>query len=126
MAKKRKLKTPDWIVEGYDSEAEYNKVKGIKKEVHRFPRDDPKRASVSPKAYPRRAQEPLTRLNCGGKTFRIRRCFKCNSDDIGVVLGEIGIWKCKKCGYKGRDIKEEELSESEFMKYLDEKGEEVA
>lgn len=112
---KGKLKTPDWIVEGYDSEAEYNKVKGIKKEVQRFPRDDPKRASVSPKA-----------LNSGGKTFKIRRCFKCNSDDVGVVLGEVGIWECKKCGYKGRDVKEEELSESEFMKYLDKKGEEVA
>ena len=109
MAKKNKLKTPDWIIEGYDSEANYNKVKGLdkkKKSDH---------CSVSPKA-----------LNSGGKTFKIRRCAKCNSDDVGVVLGEIGMWECKKCGYKGRDIKEEELSESEFMKYLDEKGEEVA
>lgn len=60
------------------------------------------------------------------KTFKIKRCPKCSSEDVGVVIGEKGIWECKKCGWKGRDVKEKELTEEGFMKYLDEKGEEVA
>ncbi len=92
---KGKLSTPDWIREGFDSEADYNKKKGIKKEKK-------------------------------GKTFKLRKCPKCNSDDVKIVIGEIGVWECKKCGYKGEEINVEELGEDEFMKYLDEKGEEVA
>lgn len=61
------------------------------------------------------------------KTFKVRRCPKCNSDSVEVVVGKErkGEWGCKKCGWVGSDVKEEELSEEEFMKYLDEKGEEV-
>ena len=92
---KGKLSTPDWIREGYDSEADYNKAKGIEKEKK-------------------------------GKTFKIRECPKCGSDDVAVVIGEIGMWECKKCGWKGIDIVQKELTEEEFMKYLDDKGEEVA
>jgi Zn ribbon nucleic-acid-binding protein len=86
MAKKSKIKTPDWILNGEEKKVEKKK----------------------------------------GKTFRIRRCPKCNSDDVRVVVGEIGVWECTSCGYRGREIKQEELSEEEFMIYLDEKGEEVA
>ncbi len=93
---KNKLATPTWILEGFDREADYNKSKGNTKEKKK------------------------------GKTFNIRECPKCASNDVGVVIGEVGMWECKKCGYKGRDIKEKELTENEFMKYLDEKGEEVA
>ena len=65
------------------------------------------------------------------KTFKIRKCPKCRSDDVGIVLiGEEGKsakeWECKKCGWKGTDINEEELTEEQFMKYLDDKGEETA
>jgi len=60
------------------------------------------------------------------KTFKIRTCPKCNSDDVKVVIGEKGVWECHKCKWKGKDIDEKELTEDEFMKYLDEKGEEVA
>ena len=97
---KSKLATPDWIKEGYDSPAEYAKAKGIKNKKEK------------------------------GKTFKIRKCPKCGSYDVGVVLtGEEGKgakeWECKKCKWKGKDVEEEELSEEQFMKYLDEKGEEV-
>lgn len=61
-----------------------------------------------------------------GKTFKVRICPKCSSDDIGVVIGEIGFWECRKCAWKGKDVGEREYDEEEFMKYLDEKGEEVA
>ena len=61
-----------------------------------------------------------------GKTFKVRECPKCGSDDIGVIIGDIGKWECHKCDWKGKDVKEKELDEEEFMKYLDEKGEEVA
>ena len=65
-----------------------------------------------------------------GKTFKIRRCPKCNSDDISVVLGfdegkGKGEWECKKCKWVGKDVKYVVVSEEEFMKYLDNKGEEV-
>lgn len=95
------MKTPDWILEGYDSEEAYNEAKG----------------------QPSKPKKE-------GKTFRLRRCPKCNSDEVNVVLtGEegkgSGEWECKKCGWTGKDIKEDVLTEDEFMKYLDEKGEEV-
>ena len=56
MAKKKKLETPAWIKEGYDSPAEYEKAKGIKTEKKT------------------------------GKTFKVRLCPKCKTDDVKVVL----------------------------------------
>tara|TARA_Y100000310_G_scaffold207483_1_gene208029 strand:+ start:5695 stop:5994 length:300 start_codon:yes stop_codon:yes gene_type:complete len=98
MVKKEKLKTPDWILGGYDSEEDYNNKKGIK--------NKPKE-----------------------KTFKIRQCPKCKSDDVGVLItgeeGRNGEWECRKCKWKGVDVKEKELTENKFMKYLDDKGEEV-
>ena len=84
MAKKKKLETPAWIKEGYDSLAEYEKAKGVK--------------STKKK----------------GKTFKVRRCPKCGSDEVKVTVGEVGVWECGKCSWKGKDIKEEELEEEEF------------
>jgi len=103
MAKKNKLQTPAWITEGYDSPEAYNKAKGI------------------------------TSKKKTGKTFKIRKCPKCGSDDVGVALinsdaeeGGGKEWQCRKCGWEGSEIKEKELTEDEFMEYLDNKGEEVA
>ncbi|MCK9595844.1 hypothetical protein M0R19_01525 [Candidatus Pacearchaeota archaeon] len=114
MAKKSKLATPDWIKEGYDSPEEYAKAKG--------------------KSVKKKTEE---------KTFKVKKCPECGSYDVNVILsgtgGEeiededsipegksAGDWECKKCKWSGRDVEEEELTEDEFMKYLDEKGEEVA
>jgi len=98
MAKKKsKLTTPEWITQGFDSPAEYEKSQG--------------------KTIKKKKTE---------KTFNIRECPKCGSDDMSVALGEVGVWECRKCKYKGSDINEKELTEDEFMKYLDKKGEEVA
>ena len=100
MAKKNKLSTPEWILEGFDSEDDYNKSKGVdkKKKV--------------------------------GKTFKIRECPKCKSDEVGLVLsgsdseqGGGKEWECRKCKWKGSDIIEKELTEDELMKHLDKKGE---
>ncbi len=97
-----KLATPDWIKEGFSSKEAYEKSKGIKNNKKEK-----------------------------GKVFKIRKCPKCNSDDVSVLLGNEegkgkGEWECKKCKWKGTNIKEEEVSEDEFMKYLDDKGEEIA
>lgn len=97
-----KLSTPDWIKKGYDSPEAYAKANG-----------------------------KSTRKKANEKTFKIRKCPKCGSDNVSVVLtGEEGKgtkeWECKKCKWHGKDVKEEELTEEQFMKYLDEKGEEVA
>ena len=105
MAKKSKLSTPAWILEGYDSPEEYEKAKGIKGKKKE------------------------------GKVFKIRECPKCGSDDVGVVLsgsdseessGTGKEWECRKCKWKGKNVKEKELGEEEFMEYLDNKGEDVA
>jgi hypothetical protein len=97
------MKTPDWIIQGFDSKADWEKKQGIK--------------STKKK----------------GKTFKIRECPKCKSDEVGLVLSnsdsETGggkEWECRKCKWKGNGINEKELTEDEFMKYLDKKGEEVA
>jgi Zn ribbon nucleic-acid-binding protein len=98
---KGKLATPDWILEGYDSKADYEKAKG------------------------------LASKKKSGKTFKIRECPKCKSDDVVVLLtGEEGKgsrgWECKKCGWQGHNVQEKELTEDELMEYLDSKGEDVA
>ncbi len=100
---KSKLATPDWIKEGYDSPADWEKAHG--------------------KSKKKKAE---------GKTFKIRKCPKCKSDKVNVVLsgsdaeeGGGKEWECQKCKWHGKNIEEEELTEDEFMKYLDEKGEEV-
>jgi len=102
--KKPKLSTPDWIKEGFDSPEAYAKSKG-------------KGKSSTKKVE--------------GKTFKIRICPKCKNDNVNVVLtGEegkgTGEWECKKCGWAGKNVSEKELTEDEFMEYLDSKGEEVA
>lgn len=102
MAKKGKLATPEWILEGYDSEDDYNKAKGL---------DKSKKAE---------------------KTFKIRECPKCGSDDVGIVLSGSDSeedtstgkeWECHKCKWQGSNIKEQELTEDELMAYMDKKGE---
>jgi len=102
--KKSKVQTPAWILEGYDSPAEYAKAKGISDEKKK------------------------------GKIFKIRECPKCHSDDVGVVLSNSDDeensntgkeWECRKCKWKGEEIIKKELTEDEMMKYLDEKEEEV-
>ena len=95
MAKKKsKLSTPAWILEGYDSLEDYEKAQNKKGTKKE------------------------------GKVFNLRVCPKCESDEVKVVEGEIGLWECKKCKWRGEDVKKKELTEEEFMKYLDDKGEE--
>jgi ribosomal protein L37AE/L43A len=103
---KPKVKTPEWILKGYDSPVEYERQKN-------------KFSTLS-----KQSDDSSTKAK--GKIFKIKVCPKCGSDDVKVIIGEVGIWECKKCGWKGKDIKEEELTEDEFMKYLDKKGEKVA
>lgn len=101
--KKEKLATPEWILEGYDSKADYDKAHGV------------------------------TQKKKKSKGFNIKICPECGSDEVKLVLsnsdseeGGGNEWECKKCSWKGPKIEEKELSEEEFMEYLDSKGEEVA
>lgn len=95
MAKKSKLATPAWILEGYDSEAHYNKAKGIK----------------------------IKKETKG--VFKLRLCPECGNDEVSVSLGKEKSkeWTCKKCKWAGTNINEKEVTEDEFMEYLDKKGE---
>jgi len=106
MTKKGKLSTPDWILEGYDSPAEYAKAKG---------------KTVEKKEK--------------GKSFKIKICPKCGSYEVGIKLSNMDFeeesntgrqWECKKCKWTGTEIKEKALSEDDFMVYLDERGVDVA
>lgn len=98
---KSKLSTPDWIREGFDSKEEYEKQKGIKGKKK------------------------------SGNVFNIRLCPQCGSNKVAIVLGEeegksSGEWECRKCGWRGHNVSEKELTEDEFMKYLDENGVDVS
>lgn len=98
MAKKGKLSTPEWIIEGYDSKEAYEKAKGIKK----------KKKSE--------------------KTYIIKICPECRSDNVKVVLGKeegkgAGEWECGKCKWKGKNVDEKEVSEDEFLEIMEKKGE---
>jgi len=103
---KSKLKTPDWVLEGYDSPEEYAKAKG----------------------KPQKEKKD-------NKKLKIKVCPKCGEYDVRIALSNLDSeeesntgkqWECRKCKWIGENIKDKELTEDEFMKYLDEKGEEVA
>ena len=98
-----KIQTPDWILNGKDKP-------GLKKVI------------TSPEKNVKAKKQ-------SGKSYRIRQCPKCGSDDVAVVLGkESGVkgeWECKKCGWRGTNIIDKEVSEDEFLEYLDRKGVEV-
>jgi hypothetical protein len=104
MVKKKKLETPAWITEGFDSKADWEKAQG---KVGKIKKEE--------------------------KTFRVRECPECGSDNVGIVLSNSDAeegggreWQCHKCKWVGRDINEKELTEDEFMKYLDDKEEPVS
>jgi len=97
MAKKPKIQTPEWVLKGYNSEKEYLGKTGKKKPA-------------------------------SGKVFKIKKCPKCKSSDVSVFLGIAegkgkGEWQCKKCKWVGKTPFEEEVSEDEFLEYLESKEE---
>ncbi|MFA6022731.1 MAG: hypothetical protein WC781_01445 [Candidatus Pacearchaeota archaeon] len=57
------------------------------------------------------------------KKFIIKYCPRCKSEDVAIAIGErVGVWQCRKCKYKGIDFTEKELSEEEYLAYLDKQG----
>jgi len=59
------------------------------------------------------------------KKFKVRKCPKCESDNVIIAIGgQVGMWECKDCGFRGPLFPVIEMDEDEYMKYLDEKGEE--
>ncbi|MBU2104687.1 MAG: hypothetical protein KKF67_02850 [Nanoarchaeota archaeon] len=124
MPSKNKLKTPEWVLEGYDSLKEYEKSKGIKTSTQGCTPRRRENLYEAPKDFNKKSLQGAKK----GKTFKIRECPKCSSDDVGVLLGNdegkrTGEWECHKCKWKGKDILEKELSDEEFIKYMEEKGE---
>ena len=89
-----KLTTPNWVKEGFDSKADWEKTQGINKK------------------------------KISGKIFKLKKCPKCKSTEISIVLvGEEGKradnWECKKCKWKGRNVLVEEVGEEEFLEALE-------
>jgi ribosomal protein S27AE len=102
--KESKIQTPDWIKEGYDSPAEYAKAKGL---------DSKKKVS--------------------GKVYKIKKCPKCGSNNVKVVLSGSDSeeetntgnqWQCGKCKWTGEKVKEEEVDEDTFLDYMEKMGDE--
>ncbi len=98
-----KLETPAWIREGFDSKADWEKKQGKK----------------SP-------QTPAGTKKGTGKTYKVKKCPKCGSGNVAVVLtGEEGRgsqeWECKKCKWVGKNVDVAEVSEDEFLKLGEEK-----
>ena len=130
---KGKLSTPAWVLEGFDSKEEYEKARQKAEPLASSSKSQTKGIKKTQKSKISGAST-FTRLKLSKKeekTFKVRVCPKCKSDNVRVVLtGEEGKgakdWECLKCKWEGRNIDEKELSEDEFMKYLDDKGEEVA
>jgi len=56
----------------------------------------------------------------GEKKFVLKCCPACGSRNVSVVLGEKYMWQCNDCGFKGTEIIEQEVSENDFLKRLDE------
>lgn len=93
-----KLETPDWIKEGYDSKADWEKAHGGKSKGKKS----------------------------AGKTYKVKKCPKCSSRDVAVILGGeegkgVKGWECKKCKWQGKEPEDEEINEDEFLKILEEK-----
>jgi hypothetical protein len=102
MPKISKIQTPDWIKEGYDSPEEYEKSKGGKSVI----------------------KKPT------GKVYKIKKCPKCGSNNVGVVLSNSDSeegggkeWECRKCKWEGKNVKDEVVSEDEFIELIEEKEE---
>ncbi|MEK6875112.1 MAG: hypothetical protein AABX30_00325 [Nanoarchaeota archaeon] len=96
MAKESKIKTPEWIAEGYNSPAEYEKAKGKKLKG----KEDKKQREL----------------------FYIKTCPKCKSENVRVILGQEegkGEWECNNCKWNGTNINKKEVSEDEFLEYMD-------
>ena len=123
MAKKNKVQTPAWILEGFDSEADYNK----KVQKGKLSTSSKQSHDSSPMGVAKEKKKGAKK----GNTFTLRECPKCGGNDMEVVLGgsegkgSKG-WQCRKCKWNGTNVEEKELTEDEFMKYLDKKGESVS
>ncbi|MBU2503588.1 MAG: hypothetical protein KJ879_00850 [Nanoarchaeota archaeon] len=96
---KGKLSTPDWIREGFDSKADWEKAQGKKSSGSRTPTGS-------------------------GKTFKVKTCPKCGDSEVKVVIdgkedGSTKDWECKSCSLAGKDIKEKEMSEDEFIEHIE-------
>lgn len=66
----------------------------------------------------------MGKLSTGKRTHRVKKCPKCGSTEVFIVLiGEEGKkaenWECRACNWKGRSIEEKELSENEFLEHLE-------
>jgi len=49
--------------------------------------------------------------------MRVKFCPRCKSKEIKLVVGgNIGLWECKKCGYRGSIFPEKEIKVNEEKK----------
>lgn len=99
MAKGKKIQTPDWVLEGYNSKKEYEEAKG---------KSDGKKESGE---------------------FKVKVCPSCGGFNVFVLLnGKEGRsaknWECKDCKWNGSDIGVKWMDEESFFKYIEERGEE--
>ena len=110
-----KLSTPDWIREGFDSKADWEK--------HSQVRSGSSKSQT--KAHGKKG--PRTPAGSKGKTYKVKTCPKCGSSEVRVVLGgEEGRgsrgWECLSCKWQGKEVDEKEMNEDEFLGHLKKMG----
>ena len=51
--------------------------------------------------------------------MKVKFCPKCKNTDLAMVAGgEIGMWECKNCGFRGAIFPEKEIKLKERMKKI--------
>lgn len=131
-----KLATPDWVKEGFDSKADWQQAKGLVPNSSKHSQIMEKKHGLNKKKKSgglSQVQSDSSESQIKEKVFKLRKCPKCGSTDVNVVLSNSDAeegggkeWECKKCKWHGKNIEKEGVTEEEFMEYLDKKGEEVA
>ena len=113
MPKISKVQTPDWILEGYDSKDEYEKAR------HSQVRSGSSESQT-------KGGKSSNKKSSDGKVYKIKKCPKCGSNKVGVVLSNSDSeegggkeWECRKCKWEGKNVKDEVVSEDEFLDYID-------
>ena len=78
MAKKEKLKTPEWILGGYDSEEDYNKAKGITSKKKKGKKKNWIQGAINPKH--KGYCTPMSKPTCTPRRKALAKRFKKGGD----------------------------------------------
>lgn len=59
------------------------------------------------------------------KKYKLKKCPKCGSNSVSVVIGEIGLWQCMSCTWDGENIETVKVTEKEYLIFSEQKNGEI-